>query len=68
MWGEVCEPLVNDQWTKNPHFVKTSHERPFSTIPKANTYEFLTKKWFPLEIQECDLCQGNMCGVWCTSL
>jgi hypothetical protein len=22
MWGEVYEPLVNDQWTHNPHFVK----------------------------------------------
>jgi hypothetical protein len=30
MWGEVNEPLVNDQWTHNPHFVQNSHERPFS--------------------------------------
>jgi hypothetical protein len=44
MWGEVNKPLVNDQWPHNPHFVKNSHERPFSIIPKANTYEFLTKK------------------------
>jgi hypothetical protein len=56
MWGEVNEPLVNDQWPQNPIFVENSHERPFSIIPKNNTYEFLTKKWFPLEIQECDLC------------
>src|SRR5690242_5968607 len=51
-----------------PIFVENSHERPFSIIPKANTYGFLTKKWSPLEIQECDLWQGNICGVRCTSL
>jgi hypothetical protein len=28
----------------------------------------LTKKWSPLEIQECDLWQVNICGVRCTSL
>jgi hypothetical protein len=28
----------------------------------------LTKKWSPPEIQECDLWQGNICGVRCTSL
>jgi hypothetical protein len=49
-------------------FVENSHERPFLIIPKANTYEFLTKKWSPPEIQECDLWQGNICGVRCTSL
>jgi phosphatidylserine decarboxylase len=59
-------------WSKinghtTPIFVKNSHERPFSIIPKANTYEFLTKKWSPPEIQECDLWQGNICGVRCTS-
>jgi hypothetical protein len=21
MWGEVNEPLVNDQWPHNPHFL-----------------------------------------------
>jgi hypothetical protein len=68
MWGEVYEPLVDDQWPHNPHFVENSHERPFSIILKANTYEFLTKKWSPPEIQECDLWQGNICGVRCTSL
>jgi hypothetical protein len=55
MWGEVYEPLVDDQWPHNPIFVENSHERPFSIIPKANTYGFLTKKWSPPEIQECDL-------------
>jgi hypothetical protein len=45
MWGEVYEPLVDDQLLHIPHFVENSHERPFSIIPKANTYEFLTKKW-----------------------
>jgi hypothetical protein len=34
----------------------------------ANTYGFSTKKWSPLEIQECDLWQGNICGVRSTSL
>jgi hypothetical protein len=62
MWGEVYEPLVDDQWPHNPHFAENSHERPFSIIPKANTYEFLTKKLSPPEIQECDLWQGNMWG------
>jgi hypothetical protein len=68
MWGEVYEPLVDDQWPHNPLFVGNSHERPFSIIPKANTYGFLTKKWSPPEIQECDVWQRNICGVRCTSL
>jgi hypothetical protein len=36
--GDVYEPLVDDQWPHNPHFVENSHERPrpFSIIPKAN--------------------------------
>jgi hypothetical protein len=34
--------LVDDQWPHNPIFVKKKHERPFSIIPKANTYGFLT--------------------------
>jgi hypothetical protein len=51
-----------------PPFFENSHERSFSVIPKANTYGFLTKKWSPPEIQECDLWQGNICGVRCTSL
>jgi hypothetical protein len=42
MWGMVKEALVDDQWPYNPHFDKNGHERPFSVIPKANTYEFLT--------------------------
>jgi hypothetical protein len=66
--GEVYEPLVDDQWPHNPHFVENSHERPFSIIPKANKYEFLTKKWSPPEIHECALWQVNICGVRCTSL
>jgi hypothetical protein len=68
MWGEVYEPLVDDQSPHNPHFYRKFHERPFSIIPKDNTYEFLTKKWSPPEIQECDLWQRNICGVRCTSL
>src|SRR5687767_15326680 len=58
--------MINGHTT--PIFVENSHERPFSIILKANTYEFLTKKWSPPEIQECDLWKGNICGVRCTSL
>jgi hypothetical protein len=68
MWGEVYEPLVNVNGHTTNIFVENSHERPLSIMPKANTYEFLIKKWSPLEIQECDLWQGNICGVRCTSL
>jgi hypothetical protein len=62
-WGEVNEPLVNDQWPHKPHFFGNSHERPFSIILKANTYGFFTKKWSPPEIQECDPWQEDICGV-----
>jgi hypothetical protein len=62
MWGEVYEPLVDDHWPHNPIFIENSHERPFSIIPKANTYGFLTKKWSPLEIQECDIWQETYVG------
>jgi hypothetical protein len=48
--------------------LENSHERPFSIILEAKTYRFLTKKWSPPEIQECDLWQGNICGVRCMSL
>jgi hypothetical protein len=58
--------MINGHTT--PIFVKNSHEGTFSITPKANTYGFLTKKWSPPEIQECDLWQGNICGVRCTSL
>jgi hypothetical protein len=58
--------MINGHTT--PIFVENIHERPFSIIPKATTYGFLTKKWSPPEIQECDLWQGNICGVRCTSL
>jgi hypothetical protein len=27
MWGEVYEPLVDDEWPHNPHFVENSHEQ-----------------------------------------
>jgi hypothetical protein len=65
MWGQVYEPLVDDQWPHNPHFLS---KITFSIIPKFNTYRFLTKKWSPPVIQECDLRQQNICGVRCTSL
>jgi hypothetical protein len=58
--------MINSHTT--PIFVENSIERLFSIIPKANTYGFLTKKWFAPEIQERDLWQGNICGVSCTSI
>jgi hypothetical protein len=58
--------MINGHTT--PIFVENSHERPCSIIPKANTYRFLTKKWSPPEIQECDLWHGNICGMRCTGL
>jgi hypothetical protein len=45
--------MINGHIT--PIFVENSYEQPFSIISKANTYGFLTKKWSPPEIQECDL-------------
>jgi hypothetical protein len=38
MWGQVCEPLVDNQRPHNPHFCPKLQERPFSIILKANTY------------------------------
>jgi hypothetical protein len=64
----VYEPLVDDQLPHDIHFCRNSHEWPFSIIPKANTYGFLTKKWSPPDIQECDQWQGNIWGVRCMSL
>jgi hypothetical protein len=63
MWCEVYKPLVDDQRPHNSYLSRKYRERPFSIMPKANTYEFLTKEWSPPEIQECDLWQGNICGV-----
>jgi uncharacterized membrane protein YagU involved in acid resistance len=74
LWqGNICGVRCMSLWSMinghtTPIFIENSHERPFSIIPKANTYGFLTNKWSPLEIQECDLWQGNICGVRCTSL
>jgi hypothetical protein len=74
LWqGNICGVRCTSLWSMinghtTPIFVENSHERPFSVIPKANTYGFFTKKWSPLEIQECGLSQGNICGVRCTSL
>jgi hypothetical protein len=67
MWGEEYEPLVDDNGHTTPIFVGNSNERPISIIPKAHSYRFLTKKWSPPEIQECDLWQGNIHGVRCTT-
>jgi hypothetical protein len=74
LWqGNICGVRCMSLWSMingdtTPIFVENSHERPFTIIPKANTYGFLTKKWSPPEIQECDLWKGNICGVNCTSL
>jgi uncharacterized membrane protein YagU involved in acid resistance len=71
--GNICGVRCMSLWSMinghtTPFFVENSHERPFSIIPMANTYECLTKKWSQPEIQECDLWQGNICGVRCMSL
>jgi hypothetical protein len=74
LWqGNICGVRCMSLWSMinchtTPIFVENSHERPFSIIPKANTYGFFSKKWSPPEIQECDLWQGNLCRVRCTSL
>jgi hypothetical protein len=74
LWqGNICGVSCMCLWSMTnghttPIFVVNSHERPFSIIPKANTYGFLTKKWSPPEIQEYHLWQGNICGVRCTTL
>jgi hypothetical protein len=73
LWqGNICGLRCTSIWSMingytTPIFVGNSHERPFSIILKANTYGFLTKKWSPPEIQECDLWQGNISGVRCTA-
>jgi hypothetical protein len=54
--------------TQPTFFYENSDERLFSLMPKPNTYEFFTKKWSPPEIQECDLWQGNICGMRCMCL
>jgi hypothetical protein len=58
--------MINGHTT--PIFLRNSHERPFSIIPKVNTYGFLAKKLSPPEIQEYDLWIGSICGVRCMSL
>jgi hypothetical protein len=74
LWqGNICGVQWTRLWSminghRTPICVKNNHEWPFSLIPKANTYGFFTKKWSQQEIQECDLWQGNICGVRCTSL
>jgi hypothetical protein len=45
--------MINGHTT--PSFEENRHERPFSIIPKPNTYGFLTKKWSPPENQDCDI-------------
>jgi hypothetical protein len=73
-WQEnICGVKCTSLWSMinghtTPIFYENSHERPFSILLKANTYGFLTKKWSPLEIQECDLWKGNIRGVRCMSL
>ena len=38
MWGQLYEPLVDNQWPHNPYFCPKWQERPFAIISKANTY------------------------------
>jgi hypothetical protein len=52
MWGEVYEPLVDDQWPHNPHFFKNSHERPFSIIPMPASRD----RGVPKPMSECAAC------------
>jgi hypothetical protein len=74
LWqGNICGVRRMSLWSMinghtTPIFVENSHERPFSIIPKANTFGFLTKKWSPPQIQECDLWQGNICRIRFTCL
>jgi hypothetical protein len=74
LWKEIiCGVKCTILWSMinghtTPIFVENSHERPFSMTLNANTYGFLTKKWSPPQIQECDLWQGNICVVRCMSL
>jgi hypothetical protein len=51
MSGEVYEPLVDDEWHTTPILSKIAMNKPFSIVPKANTFGFLTKKWSPPEIK-----------------
>jgi hypothetical protein len=58
--GNICGVRCMSLWSIiNGHttlvFVGNSHERQFSIVPKDNTYGFLTKKWSPPEIHECDV-------------
>jgi hypothetical protein len=57
-WSKATQPLFLSKIAWTTIFNNT----------EANTYGFLTKKWSPPQIQECDLWQGNICGVRWTSL
>jgi hypothetical protein len=51
LWkGKICGVKCTSLWLMingytTPIFVENGHERPFSIIPKAKTYRFLSKKW-----------------------
>jgi hypothetical protein len=62
MWGEVYEPLVDDQRPHYPHFVENRHKRPFSIIPKANTYGFLTKNRLHQKSKNVIYCKETYVG------
>jgi hypothetical protein len=49
MWGDVYERLVNDNGHTTPIFDENNYDWTFSITLRANTYEFLTKKWCPPE-------------------
>jgi hypothetical protein len=44
MWGDMYEPLIDDQCPYNPHFCRKHHVQPFSIIVKANTYGFFCQE------------------------
>jgi hypothetical protein len=64
MWGEVYEPLVDDQWPHNSIFVENSHEWPFSIILNANTYDFWPRNG-QLEYKEFKTIDHLLNLKWC---
>jgi hypothetical protein len=52
--------MINAHMT--PIFDLNGQERPFSVIPKANTYGFFMKEWSAPEILECDLWEESYVG------
>jgi hypothetical protein len=69
MWGEVYEPLVDDQWPHNHYFCRKYHEQPFSIIPKANTYGFFYQEMvFTRNPRMWSMAMKHMWGQVCEQL